>query len=51
MDVRLLLRLAKRFGDGYALNMARQTLDRMAMEKRLEQIGRERVLPTAERGA
>src|SRR5262245_58373803 len=31
MDVRLLLRLAKRFGDGYALQMAHHTLDHMAM--------------------
>ncbi len=31
MDARLLLRLAKRFGDGYPLQMARHTLDRMAM--------------------
>jgi hypothetical protein len=31
MDLRLLLRLHRRFDDGYALEMARHTLDRMAM--------------------
>src|SRR5207245_7145952 len=31
MDIRLLLRLGRRFGDGYALHMAKHTLERMAM--------------------
>ena len=31
MDLRLLLRIAKRFGDDHALHMVRHTLDRMAM--------------------
>jgi uncharacterized protein YyaL (SSP411 family) len=39
MDVRLLLRAWKRFGDEHALHMARHTLDRMAMGGIYDQLG------------
>ncbi|HMC65891.1 MAG TPA: thioredoxin domain-containing protein [Gemmataceae bacterium] len=39
MDLRLLLRAWKRFGDDHALEMARLTLDRMAMGGMYDQLG------------
>ncbi|MFO0843233.1 MAG: thioredoxin domain-containing protein [Gemmataceae bacterium] len=39
MDLRLLLRNWRRFGDGYALQMARHTLDRMAMGGLYDHLG------------
>jgi uncharacterized protein YyaL (SSP411 family) len=39
MDLRLLLRVWKRFGDGQALHMARHTLDRMALGGLYDQLG------------
>src|SRR5262245_38331253 len=39
MDLRLLLRAWKRFGDDHALQMARLTLDRMAMGGMYDQLG------------
>ncbi|MFO0878600.1 MAG: thioredoxin domain-containing protein [Gemmataceae bacterium] len=39
MDLRLLLRIHRRFGDGYALHMAQHTLERMAMGGLYDQLG------------